>query len=73
LAAHTWDSARIHHQFTPVPAIDSGDTVMEGARRAVHVMIGSLGDEHGLEHRDACMPGSPAGDTRMIEIVDRGM
>jgi acetamidase/formamidase len=49
------------------------DDLMEGARRAVRAMIGWLGDEHGLDRRDAYMLCSLAGDLKIIEIVDMGM
>ena len=49
------------------------DDLMEGARVAVRAMIGWLGDEHGLDRRDAYMLCSLAGDLKIAEIVDMGM
>ena len=50
----------------------AGD-LMEGAQIAVRNMIALLGEQHGLEPRDAYMLCSLAGDLKIYEIVDAGM
>jgi acetamidase/formamidase len=49
------------------------DDLMECARIAVRSMITWLGDEHGLDPRDAYVLCSLAGDLKIVEIVDAGM
>jgi acetamidase/formamidase len=47
--------------------------LMEGSRMATRAMIAWLGDEHGLEPRDAYMLCSLAGNLKILEVVDAGM
>jgi len=47
--------------------------LMEGSRMAARAMVAWLGDEHGLEPRDAYMLCSLAGNLKILEVVDAGM
>jgi len=47
--------------------------LMEGSRMATRAMVAWLGDEHGLEPRDAYMLCSLAGNLKILEVVDAGM